>query len=151
MSTDSIDTLLAVLRRTQLLAEEQVEQIAVELAPDFPNAQRLGEYLVEIDWLTPYQLLLLLTGEWRELTVGPYQILDRLGEGGVSEVFKAWDTARGRVVALKVLRQHLLSQNDAVRQFQRELEVMPRLNHPNVIRTLDASQLGAVHYFAMEF
>src|SRR5262249_55771315 len=151
MSTDSIDTLLAVLRRTQLLAAEQVEQIAEDLAPAFPNAQRLGEYLVEIDWLTPYQLLLLLTGDWRELTVGPYQILDRLGEGGVSEVFKAWDTVRGRVVALKVLRQHLAENSDVIRQFQRELAAVTRLSHPNVVKTFDASQEGTLHYFAMEF
>src|SRR5262245_41464038 len=107
MSNNSIDTLLAVLRRTQLLSGEQVDEIEQELVPDFPDVQKLGEYLVEIDWLTAYQLQLLLTGRWDELTVGPYQILDRLGEGGISEVFKAWDTLRGRVAALKVLRPHL--------------------------------------------
>src|SRR5262249_32699440 len=78
-----------------------------ELVPHYSNPVALGEYLVRIDWLTPYQLQLLLAGQWADLAVGPYQILDRLGDGGVSEVFKAWDTQRGRIVALNTLRQPL--------------------------------------------
>src|SRR5262245_5495820 len=103
MSIDSNDTLLTVLRRTGLFSPEQVEEVLGELVPAYPDPLGLGEYLVEIDWLTAYQLQLLFAGQWNELTIGPYQTLDRLGEGGVSEVFKAWDTVRGRIVALKVL------------------------------------------------
>jgi serine/threonine-protein kinase len=151
MSIDSVDTLLAVLRRTQILAPEQADEVARELGPHYPDPQELGEYLVGIDWLTGYQLQLLLAGRWDELTVGPYQVLDRLGEGGISEVFKAWDTLRGRVVALKVLRQHLAAKSDVVRQFRRELQAVTRLSHPNIIKTYDAHQVGSLHYFAMEF
>jgi eukaryotic-like serine/threonine-protein kinase len=150
MTLDRTDTLLALLRRVELLAPEQVDEIARELVPHYPDALRLGEYLVRIDWLTPYQLQLLLAGQWAELTIGPYQILDRLGEGGVSEVFKAWDTKRGRIVALKVLRQDLTVKDEAVRQFQREFKAITRLSHPNVIKTFDAGQEGGMHYFAME-
>src|SRR3954453_20968962 len=107
MSIDSIDTLLAVLRRSQLFGDDQLAEVTRELVPLYADPQSLGEYLVQIDWLTAYQLQLLLTERWDELTIGPYQVLDRLGEGGVSEVFKAWDTLKGRIVALKVLRQHL--------------------------------------------
>jgi eukaryotic-like serine/threonine-protein kinase len=151
MSIDCITTFLTVLRRTQLLAQEQVEEVARELVPHYADASALGEYLVQIDWLTAFQLQLLLIGRWDELTVGPYQILDRLGEGGVSEVFKAWDTVRGRTVALKVLRQHLATKSDVVRQFQRELQVITRLSHPNIIKTFDAHNDAQVCYFAMEF
>jgi serine/threonine-protein kinase len=151
MSIDSVDTLLAVLRRTQILTPEQADEVAQELGPVYSDPVQLGEYLVEIDWLTAYQFQLLLAGQWDQLTVGPYQILDRLGEGGVSEVFKAWDTLRGRVVALKVLRQHLASQSSMIRQFQRELQAVTRLSHPNIIKTYDAHQVGNLHYFAMEF
>jgi serine/threonine-protein kinase len=151
MPLDSVDNLLTVLRRTQLLAPEQVDEVARELVPYYPDPESLGEYLVSIDWLTTYQLQLLLAEQWDELTVGPYQVLDRLGEGGVSEVFKAWDTQRGRVVALKVLRQHLASNSDMVRQFQRELQAITRLSHPNIVKTFDAHQMGDVSCFAMEF
>lgn len=151
MSIENIDTLLAVLRRLQILAPEQVEEVARELAPLYAEPESLANYLVEIDWLTRYQIDLLFSDRWDELTLGAYQILDRLGEGGVSEVFKAWDTEKGRVVALKVLRQHLAVQTDAVRQFQRELQAVTLLSHPNIIKTFDANQLGATHYFAMEW
>src|ERR1700682_1163218 len=119
MSVDSIDVLLSVLCRAQVLTPEQAEEVVRELGPHYSDPQQLGEYLVEIDWLTPYQLQLVLTDRWNELTVGPYQVLDQLGEGGVSEVFKAWDTLKGRAVALKVLRHDLAETADALRQFQR--------------------------------
>src|SRR5262249_43349283 len=137
--------------RVQLLTAAQVDEVARELGPHFTDPRALANYLVEIDWLTAYQTRLLFEGQWDELMIGRYQVLDRLGEGGVSEVFKAWDTLRGRVVALKVLPPPLASQSDAVRQFQRELQAVTRLSHPNIVKTYDAHQVGDLHYFAMEF
>jgi serine/threonine-protein kinase len=151
MAIDSVSKLLALLRQVLILAPDQVEQIARDLAPHYTDADALAEYLVEIDWLTPFQKQALFDGRHGDLVIGPCIVLDRLGAGGVSEVFKAWDTLRGRVVALKVLRQNLASEERAVRQFQRELETLPRLTHPNVIKTFDANRVGNMHYFAMEF
>lgn len=150
MAIDSVDTLLAVLRRLQILAPQQVDEVANELAALYPDPIDLCDYLVEIDWLTTYQRRLLSEDRWSELAVGPYRILDLLGEGGVGEVFKAWDTVRGRVVALKVLRQHLAIRADAVQQLQRERQAVMHLVHPNIIKTYDASQVDGLHYFAME-
>ena len=150
MVIDSVDTLLSVFRRVRLLGPEQVEEIARELAPHYADPFDLSDYLIEIEWLTAHQRRLLFEGRWNELAVGPYQILDRLGEGGVSEVFKAWDTVRGRDVALKVLHQHLAGRPDAVLQLRREREAVVRLVHPNIIKTYDADQVDGLHYFAME-
>jgi serine/threonine-protein kinase len=148
---ESVEDLLLALRRMQLLAPEQLEQVARELGPHYNNPADLAGYLTEIDWLTPFQSEQLFSGCWEDLALGPYQMLSRLGEGGVSEVFKAWDTHRGREVALKVLRQDLNDTSAAIRQFQRELVAVTRLNHTHIIKTFDASQLGRLHYFAMEF
>ncbi|MFQ3592983.1 MAG: protein kinase, partial [Gemmataceae bacterium] len=150
MTLVDTDMFLNVLRRTQLLAPEQVEQIQRDLLPHYPDPESLARYLVEIDWLTPYQMQLFLSGRWDEIVIGPYQVLDRLGEGGVSEVFKAWDTLRGRVVALKVLRQDLGAHDDLARQFQQEHQAITRLNHPNIIKTFDAGHTKGLFYFAME-
>ena len=122
-----------------------------DLAPLYSDPNELADYLVQIDWLTAFQKQTIFEGHCNDLVLGPYVLLDQLGEGGVSEVFKAWDTIRGRVVALKVLRQNLTAQADAVRQFQRELDTVPRLSHPNVIKTFDANCVGNLEYFAMEF
>jgi serine/threonine protein kinase len=151
MSIDSVENLLAVLERVQLLSPEQAEEVARELGPHYDDPYDLAEYLIEIDWLTDYQVEMLFADQWDELAIGPYQVLARLGQGGVSEVFKAWDTQLGRVVALKVLRQHLVVHSDAIRQFQRELQAVTRLSHPNIIKTYDANQVGTLHYFAMEY
>jgi serine/threonine-protein kinase len=151
MSIRSVQALLEVLRRVQLLTPEQIAEVARELGPYHPDPLALAEYLAEIDWLTHYQVRQLFLGEWNELVIGPYHLLDRLGQGGVSEVFKAWDTVRGRITALKVLRQDLADNMDAVRQLEREREVVTRLSHPNIIKTYDAAEAGGARYFAMEF
>jgi serine/threonine-protein kinase len=151
MAIDSVETLLTILQRMQVLTPEEVGEVARELRPHYHDPRDLAGYLAQINWLTDYQIHLLFADRWEELSVGPYVILDRLGEGGVSEVFKAWDTVCGRSVALKVLRQHLTTQSAAIREFQRELQTVTRLSHPNIIKTFDAHQLGALHFFAMEF
>ncbi len=151
MVIDNVDTLLTVIRRVQIFAAEQVDEIERELIPHFVDPRELAEHLVRTEWLTQYQLETIFSGEWEMLTIGPYTLLDRLGTGGVSEVYKAWDTARGRVVALKVLHRHLANRKSAVRQFEREMQALPRLNHPNVIRTFEAEEIGDLHYFAMEY
>ncbi len=151
MAIDTIDRFLAVIRRLGLLAPEQADQVETELGPHYHDPLELAHFLVDSQWLTTFQFDALFEGRWDELTLGPYQILSRLGAGGVSDVFKAWDTVKGRTVALKVLRQGLTGHSDALRQFERELDAVQRLNHPNVIKTWDAHQVGAMHYFAMEY
>ncbi|MBY0229413.1 MAG: serine/threonine protein kinase, partial [Gemmataceae bacterium] len=101
-------------------------------------------------WLTDWQLGHLLEGEWQPLGVGPFQILDRLGAGGISEVFRAWDTLNGRFAALKVLRPELASRPEAVREFRHEAACTAQLAHPNVVKVFDAGQDGSRHYFSME-
>ncbi len=151
MATDTNQRFLTVLHRTGIFEQDQLDEIRDRLLDHYADPVALGEYLVEINWLTAYQLQMMLAGRWNELVIGPYQILDRLGEGGVSEVLKAWDGLRGRVVAIKVLRNEFAANGDAVRQFQRELKAITRLSHPNIIKTFDALQEGATNYFPMEF
>ena len=150
MPIENTDNLLAILQRMQVLTPEEVREVQRELLPHYSDPVDLAHYLKEIDWLTEYQVRLLFTERWEELAVGPYVVLERLGEGGVSEVFKAWDTLRGRAVALKVLRQHLTDPSATAREFQRERQAVTRLCHANIIQTFDANQVGTLHYFAME-
>jgi serine/threonine protein kinase len=151
MPIKSVETLLAILQRMQVLTPQEAQEVARELGPHFTDPVDLAHYLAENSWLTDYQVRLLFTERWEELAIGPYVVLDRLGEGGASEVLKAWDTVRGRPVALKVLRRHLSDHNTALREFQRELQTVARLSHPNIIKIYEADQLGALHYFTMEY
>ena len=83
--------------------------------------------------------------------LGPYQLLDKLGEGGMGAVYKARHVKLGRLVALKVLPPHVLSRPDALARFEREMMAVGSLQHPNVVQAHDAGEIGGVHYLSMEY
>ena len=70
----------------------------------------------------------MLSGE----TLGPYRVLDKLGEGGMGEVYRATDSNLKRSVAIKVLPAAMAGDADRPTRFQREAEVLAALNHPNI-------------------
>src|SRR5204862_5528154 len=92
MSIDSVSTLVEALRYERLLDAEQLEQLTGDVLAGFDSPQALTRYLVQANWMTVYQAKHLFEGHSTRLVIGPYCIVDRLGEGGVSEVYKGWDT-----------------------------------------------------------
>ena len=80
-----------------------------------------------------------------------YEILRRVGAGGMGEVYLARDLPLGRPVALKILKDHLLESEAALWRFREEARAAARLSHPNVVRVFDAGTDGAEAYIAMEY
>lgn len=80
-----------------------------------------------------------------------YQILRRLGAGGMGEVFEAIHTRLGTRVAIKVLKANLVSDLEAEARFEREMRVIGTLSHPNIISARDAGKAGDHHYLVMEY
>ena len=70
-------------------------------------------------------------------TIGPYQVLDKLGEGGMGEVYRAKDTRLGRFVAIKVLSGVTLSDKERLQRFEQEARATGMLNHPNLLTIFD--------------
>ncbi len=64
--------------------------------------------------------------------VGPYEVIALIGEGGMGQVYRATDTSLKRTVAIKVLPESVATDADRLARFQREAEVLARLNHPNI-------------------
>lgn len=83
--------------------------------------------------------------------LGPYQLVAKLGEGGMGAVFKARHTKLGKLVALKILPPHVMSRGDALARFEREMLAVGSLQHPNIVQAHDAGDVGGVHYLSMEF
>src|SRR5207302_265585 len=102
-------------------------------------------------WLTPYQINQIFAGRGRDLLLGSYVLLQRVGEGGMGQVFKARNWKLGHVVALKVVRKERLANVDAGRRFQREIMAAAQLAHPNIVGAFDADQVGEAFFFAMEY
>ena len=79
-----------------------------------------------------------------------YKIVDRLGAGGMGEVFLAEDTKLRRKVALKVLPPDLAADPERLRRFQREAESVAALSHPNIVTIFSVEEDSGVHFITME-
>ncbi len=79
-----------------------------------------------------------------------YRILEKLGSGGMGEVYRARDTRLGRDVAIKVLPAAFSSDADRLRRFEQEARAASALNHPNIVTIYDIGKEGSIAYIAME-
>ena len=84
------------------------------------------------------------------ITLGHYRVLDKLGEGGMGEVYRAQDTRLGRDVALKVLPPALANDPDRIERFKREARVVASLNHPHIVTLYSVEESDNVHFLTME-
>ncbi|GGL44343.1 Stk1 family PASTA domain-containing Ser/Thr kinase [Sporolactobacillus putidus] len=82
---------------------------------------------------------------------GRYQILSRLGEGGMAIVYKAKDLILNRFVAVKILRPELAGDEEFVRRFHREAESVASLSHPNIVAIYDIGEEQDCYYIVMEY
>jgi eukaryotic-like serine/threonine-protein kinase len=152
----TVAALLATLRQTQLLSSTQSDTIHADQRR-FADPRALAGNLLKLGWLTPYQANQLLQGRGQDLVVGPYLLLERLGEGGAGQVFKARHQKLNRIAALKLIHRELLADAEVVGRFYREIEVVSRLDHPNVVHAYDAGPVAsgpatpATHFLAMEY
>jgi serine/threonine protein kinase/tetratricopeptide (TPR) repeat protein len=80
-----------------------------------------------------------------------YQILEKLGEGGMGVVYKARDSHLDRLVAIKVLPAERVAHADSKRRFVQEAKAASALNHPNIVTIYDIDQASGVYFIAMEF
>jgi len=81
---------------------------------------------------------------------GSYEILERLGAGGMGEVYRAKDTRLGREVAIKTLSLEQCSQPEALLRFEQEARSACALNHPNIVTIYELGHVNGTHYISME-
>jgi serine/threonine protein kinase/Leucine-rich repeat (LRR) protein len=83
--------------------------------------------------------------------LGPYRLLEKLGQGGMGAVYKALHSHLEKVVALKILASEKIHSEQAVARFEREMKAVGKLDHPHIVRAMDAGQADGVHYLVMEY
>jgi hypothetical protein len=139
-------------RQAPFLEEElhrRVEQLLRDhLLAEDAGVVRVGATLLE-RWLCEYH-------PFKEATVlevdsiGHYQILDRIGEGGMGVVYRARDPITSREVALKVMNKALVGSDNARKRFLREAEMGLRLKHPGIVRIFERGEIDLQCFIAME-
>src|ERR1700756_3733156 len=82
--------------------------------------------------------------------LGPYEILDALGAGGMGEVYRARDTRLGRDIALKILPESFAREGDRLHRFEQEARAVAALNHPNILAIFDTGQNNGSPFLVSE-
>jgi len=152
MTSPAVENFLANLEKSNLLAADALQKVRADAEGSGANSG-LVEFalkLVEQELLTPWQVEALVAGR-TSFFLGKYKLLGELGRGGMGAVYKAVQTRLGRVVALKVMATKLVSDEQAVSRFRREIEAVAALDHPNVVAAFDADQTEGTHFLVMEY
>ena len=84
-------------------------------------------------------------------TIGQYRILDHLGKGGMATVFKAYHPRLDRIVAIKMIHPHFLDDPGFVSRFEREAQIVAKLDHPNIVQVYDYAEHNGQPYIVMKY
>jgi serine/threonine-protein kinase len=140
------------LTESGLWSKPEIDQAVAGAPPSTaPDGDALAKQLVAQGKLTFYQAEAIRDRKFAELVVGNYEVLDRLGAGGMGTVYKARHRRMKRIVALKILAKNLSNTPAFVQRFQREVEAVARLSHPHIVMAFDADEAEAGHFLVMEF
>jgi serine/threonine protein kinase len=143
---------LAALERSGALPDAQWRELRDRFAQaaGLRDSLAIAHQLIEEGVLTEFQARRLLRGK-RGIDFGRYVLLDDLGRGARGRVYKARHRLMDRVVALKVLLPGDSLSETAVSRFFREMKIVGRLDHPNVVRAIDADVHEGCPYIVMEY
>jgi serine/threonine protein kinase len=93
----------------------------------------------------------LFNGHGKDLVLGAYILLERLGQGGMGQVYKARHKKLERIVALKAIRKKMVSSPDMLQRFHREIQAAAQLSHPHIVLAYDADEIDGIHFYTMEY
>jgi serine/threonine protein kinase len=150
----TIDQFLDVVKQSGVLDENRLDARICQLfsSPSPPeDPSHLAGTLVREGLLTRWQADQFLQGKSRGFQIGKYNILDRLGSGGMSCVYLCKDQTLPLRVAVKVLPKSMADDETMLKRFHREARATATLDHPHVIHAYAIDQTDQFHYMVMEF
>ena len=92
-----------------------------------------------------------LTIRSRILKIPDLKLIEKIGDGGMSTVWKAWDIRNQRVVAVKILNREFASDGSEIRQFREEERMMEEIHHPGIVQAYDFDNGNGNWYYVMEY
>jgi serine/threonine protein kinase len=150
----SVEELLQLIRKSGMVDEQKLgaylqrRQLTRGL-PDDPR--QFADEMVHDGILTYFQSEQFLLGKWRGFTIGKFKLLERVGVGGMGQVFLCEHMFMRKRVAVKVLPPAKADQPAALGRFYREARAAGGLDHPNIVRTHDIDQDGNLHFIVMDY
>jgi tRNA A-37 threonylcarbamoyl transferase component Bud32 len=150
----SVEELLQLIRKSGMVDEQklgaylQKRQFARGLPGD---PRQFADGMVRDGVLTHFQSEQFLLGKWRGFTIGKFKLLERVGVGGMGQVFLCEHMFMRKRVAVKVLPPAKADQPAALGRFYREARAAGGLDHPNIVRTHDIDQDGNLHFIVMDY
>jgi serine/threonine protein kinase len=151
---NSVEELLQLIRKSGMIDEAKLGSYLQrrEFARGLPSDPRdFADDLVRDGVLTYFQAEQYLLGKWRGFTIGKFKLLERVGVGGMGQVFLCEHMFMKRRVAVKVLPPAKAEQPAALGRFYREARAAGSLQHNNVVRTHDIDQDGNLHFIVMDY
>ena len=150
----TIDDLLKLIRKSGMIDDGKLDAYLDRLkaagTPPF-DVKKLAGAMVKDGLLTYFQAEQFILGKWRGFTIGKYKLLERIGFGGMGQVFLCEHMYMRRRVAIKVLPPAKAEEPAALGRFYREARAAAALDHPNIVRTHDIDQDGNLHFLVMEY
>jgi serine/threonine protein kinase len=153
MPPASVESLCNELARSRLLAADEIRKVRqawlAEAGDKSGDLDQFGKWLVGRQYLTDYQLGVLLRGHGFRLFLNQYKLLERIAKGRMAGVYRAVHQL-GQAVAIKILPPSKARDPRLLARFRREARIAVALQHPNVVRTFQAGVADGVYYLVME-
>jgi len=150
----TVEELLGLIRKSGMVEETKLNAYLTRRqgGRGLPaEAQEAAEGMVADGLITNFQAEQYMLGKWRGFTIGKYKLLERVGVGGMGQVFLCEHMFMKRRVAVKVLPPAKAEQPAALGRFYREARAAGSIEHPNIVRTHDIDQDGNLHFIVMEY
>jgi len=154
MASEYQDIFVQVALRLGFVSPSELRECFAELRRQRGARRSLIGILRDKNYLTREQLEDIRREMDREgvrFRVAGFELIERIGRGGMGTVYRALQISLNRIVALKLLSAHLSGNARFLERFRREGRLAARLDHPNVVQVYDVGEANGIHYIAMEY
>jgi serine/threonine protein kinase len=148
------EELLDLIQKSGIVDEAKLRAYAQKLSESTglpKDPAKLASHLVRDAVLTYFQAEQLLQGKYKRFSIGKYKVLEKLGAGGMAQVFLCEHKLMRRRVAIKVLPTAKAEDPASLDRFYREAKAIAAVDHPNIVRAYDIDQDENLHFLVMEY